>query len=306
MAELGSALPHVLDGDPAGVHDARIATRRLRELLPLLGDHPGGPGADHLGSRLRRLGRSLGRVRDADVRIALLASLERRIPLAAPALVLGRQERERRRLHLVRKLIKKIERLDAVRFAASSHAPAVRLAAAWPAGTARWRHDLRRLVAERARSATAAVDHATGVYFPNRVHAARIAIKKLRYALEIVHATELADCNAALAVLKKTQDLLGDLHDRQDLLDHFCADAAGEGDPGGRLLLRQVIEAEARHLHARYLDRRADVLDACRAALTAASPIRPVPQAALAAGAIVVSSGLLIASRLRSGHHDGH
>ena len=70
---------------------------------------------EDLHSRFKRLGRSLGRVRDADVRLALLASLETRMPHAAPALVVLRQQREQERLELLRKLVKRLERLEAVR-----------------------------------------------------------------------------------------------------------------------------------------------------------------------------------------------
>jgi len=108
-------LPGVLDGVEASIHDGRIATRRIRELLPLLGDPKRRKTIEGLGSRFKRLGRSLGRVRDADVRVALLASLETRMPHAAPALVVLRQQREQERLTLLRKLIKRLERLEAVR-----------------------------------------------------------------------------------------------------------------------------------------------------------------------------------------------
>ena len=73
---LRASLPGVLDGQAGAVHDSRIATRRIRELLPLLTRHHQQPNpADDLHKRFRRLGRSLGRVRDADVRLALLSSL---------------------------------------------------------------------------------------------------------------------------------------------------------------------------------------------------------------------------------------
>ena len=51
-----------------------------------------------------------------------------------------------------------------------------------------WRRDLDYTLRERALATREAIDHATGVYFPARVHAARIAIKKMRYAMEIAHA----------------------------------------------------------------------------------------------------------------------
>jgi CHAD domain-containing protein len=91
---LCDTLPGVLDGKEGSIHDARIATRRIRELLPLLADAKRRKALDDVYSRFKRLGRSLGRVRDADVRVTLLATLETRMPHAAPALVVLRQQRE--------------------------------------------------------------------------------------------------------------------------------------------------------------------------------------------------------------------
>jgi CHAD domain-containing protein len=94
---LRASLPGVLDGQAGAIHDSRIATRRIRELLPLLTRHhhqqQNPADGDDLYKRFRRLGRSLGRVRDADVRLALLSSLETRMPHAAPQLVVLRQQR---------------------------------------------------------------------------------------------------------------------------------------------------------------------------------------------------------------------
>ena len=86
---LRQTLPGVLDGLDSSIHDARIATRRIREVLPLLGDRKRRKHIADLYSRFKRLGKSLGRVRDVDVSVALLASLETRMPHAAPSLVVS-------------------------------------------------------------------------------------------------------------------------------------------------------------------------------------------------------------------------
>jgi hypothetical protein len=59
---------------------------------------------DELRSIVKCMGRSLGRVRDCDIRIGLLRYFEARIPDAALSLVLVRQAEERRRLDVMRKL----------------------------------------------------------------------------------------------------------------------------------------------------------------------------------------------------------
>lgn len=296
---LRGTLPGVLDGLPASIHDARIATRRIRELLPLLGDVRRRRHIEDLQDRFKRLGRLLGRVRDADVRIGLLATLETRMPHAAPALVVLKQQREQERLHLLRKLVKKLERLDALRLIEmlDEHRIVFPGGIAWGVRAARrWRRDVRRSVYERARAAEEAIDHATGVYFPRRVHTARIAIKKLRYAMEIAHATHVGDGSDAIRELKKAQDVLGDLHDRQELVDNLLERATDREEEASQIaLLKQAIDAECHDLHSRYLSRRASLHEICRA--HAIRQRHPAVATLLSAGAVAITSRL--SSRLR-------
>src|SRR5689334_17557004 len=84
---LRALMPGVLDGCIDSIHAARIATRRIREVLPLTHEWQRRHVADDLSSRFKRMGRALGRVRDSDVRIQLLRYLEARVPVAAPRLV---------------------------------------------------------------------------------------------------------------------------------------------------------------------------------------------------------------------------
>jgi CHAD domain-containing protein len=306
LTRLDAVLPFVLDGRPAGIHDARIATRRIRELLPLVGDGRPSVSASELARRFRRLGRSLGRVRDADVQIVLLSTLEQRIPHAAPTLVVVRQQRERERLELMRKVIKRLERLEAIALVRSLRAARSRWAVLHAPG--HWRRELAYIVAGRSDAARRAIEHATGVYFPKRTHAARIAIKKLRYALEIVHEIGPSDRSAeALRDLKKTQDVLGDLHDRQELIDGLSSTAGhglSQNDDGQVALIRQVVEAEAHQLHARYLERRQRLVAICDDAVAtrwpprAALPAVPaLPARVVALGAIALSSGAFLVAR---------
>jgi len=300
---LRETLPGVLDGLEGSIHDARIATRRIREVLPLLGDPKRRKHIEDLYSRFRRLGRSLGRVRDADVRVNLLASLETRMPHAAPSLVVLRQQREQERLELLRKLIKRLERLEAVRLIEmlDEHHVRVMGVLAWGShGGHAWRRDLRYTLRERARATNEAIDHATGVYFPDRAHAARIAIKKLRYAMEIAHETGAGDRSAAIRELKKTQDLLGELHDRQELIDNLTETAAKEqadaADAASQVsLVKQVVDAECNDLHRRYLAHRTQVHEICRHERNIVRRTRT--RSLLTVGALAVSSGVY--ARLR-------
>ena len=295
VATLESYLSAVRDGNPEAVHQARVATRRIRELLPLTAERRRSEAMDELAAEFRSAGRSLGDVRDADVQIALLRSLETRIPGAAPTLVLLRQRKERRRLALMRILIKEFERMEIERLLESVQHGVIRAMRHTAAG---WDRRLRRGIADRAAAARAAIVHATGVYFPRRAHHARIAIKKFRYATEIAAATGLWNAREIIRELKKGQDLLGRVHDRQDLLDSLpdTDDAYPAGSDRGQLeLVAQVVDAEAHDLHGRYLTHRQGLLDAAQAAERAVARAR-VPLWP-AASLLAASSTLLLVRR---------
>ena len=298
VSSLENHTPAVLDGAADGIHATRIATRRIRELLPLTAEWHPPDVVDSLGHRFRAVGRALGRVRDVDVRVLLLKHLEPRIPGAASALAGVRQQQEHRRIELMRKLIKQIERnglLELMREAMAGR----RVSTGWGAGSGRrWQQQLRSILNERAESAIDAVRHATGVYFPHRAHSARIAIKKLRYVLEIAEATRTFRATEAIADLKKAQDILGDLHDRQELLGELgdavpLSDGAGPVEQIG--LVIRVVEADMYDLHARYLARRGRVLAVAEGARHLKCGRRVATPLMIAAGAIALSSGLVVA-----------
>src|SRR5581483_5989684 len=144
-------LPSVLDGDIEGVHDARVATRRIRAVLPLTHEWHRRL-ADDLPARFKRIGRALGKVRDADVRIGLLSYIEAHVPFAAPSLVVLRQERERGRLKAMRKLIKRFERLSVEHLLRDVERRSAYRFQPWTTVAGSWRRELAHVVAERARA----------------------------------------------------------------------------------------------------------------------------------------------------------
>src|SRR5688572_21457739 len=108
LNDLLGYLPGVYDGGSENVHRARIATRRLREVLPLAIS----PADDRLIDVVRGLGRQLGRVRDLDVMRGLLEDVaERVISTAGVAAVAKRALRDRQRAER-RSMVKALERLD--------------------------------------------------------------------------------------------------------------------------------------------------------------------------------------------------
>jgi len=65
-------LESVYEGEVEAIHDARVATRRIRELLALV---PVRSRAreDDAAKGYKKVGRVLGRVRDIDVQLALIS-----------------------------------------------------------------------------------------------------------------------------------------------------------------------------------------------------------------------------------------
>src|SRR5689334_16679173 len=94
-------LAAAVDGKDVGVHQARVASRRLREALPVLTQGLHDTKAGKARRKVRRLTEALGTVRELDVSLHLIDEIVERpaIPRAALAEVRAQviEERERRR-----------------------------------------------------------------------------------------------------------------------------------------------------------------------------------------------------------------
>lgn len=253
--DLTRHLASAIRGDVRGVHQGRVASRRLRESLPVAG-RGAGQAAARARKSFRAVTRALGPVRELDVALVHLdAGLKgSRIPPIAVERVRAHvlAERERRR----ERMLARLERVDldealgrVERVARAAEAQGVT-----PFSAAR----LGARVRDRASALAAAIDQAGTLYHPDRLHAVRIAVKKLRYALEVVASTGLGDTRAPLRALRRLQALLGDMHDYQILLEHVGAvrDATPRSTPGaaGLKAMAAAYDRECRKLHAAYLN----------------------------------------------------
>ena len=72
LVSLLKAMPAAQAGDEVSVHLARVASRRLRQALPLLGVRADADALDRADKRVRRITRALGPVRELDVTLLLL------------------------------------------------------------------------------------------------------------------------------------------------------------------------------------------------------------------------------------------
>ena len=270
LDEFVNLLPAVRDGSSEAIHKARVATRRMRAIVPLLAGRFTPADLEHLDGLLRKVTRRLGRARDVDVQLELLERIEPAAPRTGEDVQVLRSEWRARRDRRVRRLIKSLERLRVeqqlgdVAARLRTHAPGFLVALRHPFAAPAWENVLGAELRDLAGAVAAAIDRAGGVIFSNRLHEARISIKKLRYAMEIATVTGRADLERSVRSVRKAQQLLGSIHDLDVLAQALSKTRHGEE----RIL--PVVEHQRRTFHDRYLRRRAAVLAACSAAATAA------------------------------------
>jgi CHAD domain-containing protein len=126
----------------------------------------------------------------------------------------------------------------------------------------------RRRAIVRARTLRAAIRDAAGLYLPDRLHEVRLAVKKLRYALEAVAELQRRRPSKALLTLKQAQDLLGRMHDFEVLIARTRAvqGAAKVSTLRESSALDQMVrhlEHACRQMHADYVAQRTALLDVC-------------------------------------------
>ena len=261
------------EGAVEPLHQCRVATRRLRELLPLCDAELGVRIAARARKRVRELGGALGAVRELDVALGLVDELERTgraTPAAAGRLrqrVSEERERqgERMRARLKPAYLRKVARDVAEVLKAIGMLDA----------TDAWALVLADRLGQRGDRLRDAVADAGPMYVSERVHGVRIAAKKLRYALELASETGEADTSEAVARLKKIQDSLGRLHDIEilqellrsiDLLAH--RDELWAAQLGA---LDRDLTEECRRLHGVFVAGQAGLVEAGRVARRVAS-----------------------------------
>jgi CHAD domain-containing protein len=269
-------LPAAVAGDDHGVHQARVASRRLREAVPVLAAGLKRSKAGKARRKIRRLTQALGAVRELDVTLQLLDELSSSDELSKAALQDVRlhvmAERADKRAAMLSKLADvNSAKLDR-RLASVSAAVALDELNAW-------RHALAARLVKRSKRLAIAIDDAGQLYEPEHLHRVRIAAKKLRYGMELAADSGLTAAAPVVRALKRTQDNLGRLHDLQILQGHV---AAVQASPSGRAVPHEGlgaiagrIEEECRRLHGKYVAQAEVLRD-----LTAVIPTQLVPRLA--------------------------
>ena len=210
-------IPGVRKGrDIECVHDLRVALRRLRGALTVLaGFFPA-----HLVKRwrkpVRRLTRTMGAARDADVQIEFLKAFLKGTtdPRCRPGIEHLLLRATQRREALQSKVLRELERFEKAAVAGALDAALLRKQVRARSLPPR---KLRRLACDCLTTLLEdMLAYETQVMHPKRIaalHRMRIAARRLRYAIEVFAPLYPDALEAAHTLLTEIQDLLGDIHD---------------------------------------------------------------------------------------------
>jgi len=200
--------------DIEALHDMRVASRRLREALEIFEFCFPPKIYARLYERVRRVTRALGRARDADVMVAYFSALLsaeqdliEQFTLHDMLRRLARQQ-NRRRAEMQNELDKVQPAELLPRFEKAFAAPSS------PRGPRTALFLTRRLSSLRLREVFTCRRAIKGETDVEGLHNLRLAVKKLRYALETLDFAAGEHVKENLKFFKKLQTALGELHDR--------------------------------------------------------------------------------------------
>jgi len=204
--------------DIESVHKMRVAVRRMRSLLRLAGDYFPDKTVARTQTRLRRIARALGAIRDLDVLILDLQQFSATLPPEsqqhANALVRRldrRRSKRRKRLNAFldsKRYERALRQLD--KFACKQTRRAGRPLR--PHEPQELRHVLPSLLHQRL-AIVSAYDAVLSAADDKRLHALRVECKRLRYAIEFFAPVLGASAASFLELVTAMQDTLGRIND---------------------------------------------------------------------------------------------
>lgn len=274
LNELSAVWPDFVSGHTAGLHKTRVASRRIREALPIVGATASPAKVKKLSRKMRALTRSLGPIRELDVELGILDDKSKTAGAPERAIEMVRREVASRRQALrdelagnapvgdLKKLIRKLERVGTAGQIAESKGKKGRKQKENRKLEAQWRGVLATRLMRRAKALGAAIEDAGPLYAPERLHEVRISTKKLRYALEIARDAGVPTAAGLVRSLKRHQERLGHLHDLQMLLKHVRETEASPG-AGSRVsdlsAYAESLDRACRRLHAGFVEHRTEL-----------------------------------------------
>lgn len=274
LNELSAVWPDFVSGRDGGLHKTRVASRRIREALPIVGATAPPAKLKKLRRKMRALTRCLGPIRELDVELDILDDKSKTEGIPSRAIDMVRREVASRRQTLreelagnaplgdLKKLLKKLERVGQRAEGRGAKGKGQKAEGKEGKFEAQWRGVLATRLMRRAKGMATALDAAGPVYVPERLHVVRISTKKLRYALEIARDAGVAAATPLVKVLQRHQERLGHLHDLQMLLKHVREAEASPG-VGSRVndltAYADVLDRQCRRLHADFVEHRAEL-----------------------------------------------
>jgi CHAD domain-containing protein len=246
----------VLKGDnPKAIHDIRVASRRLQQVLDLLYPAPP-PKIRKLRRSIRRCRKALSEVRNHDVLLGRTGRALRRKRLARrEAWEAFRDDLERRRKKSFRKAARRLSKLSLpttyIRLkenlaAHSGSLPPEQISAPASPPSSDLDTDLRRNIETALQDAWSSLQqtlsHAQEQRSVASLHGVRIATKKARYLIEVIDALHAPGSDQALRWLRDVQSQLGDWHDLEVLEDAMLGMVADSGILEEKLELAMDVE----------------------------------------------------------------
>ncbi len=202
----------------------RVASRRIRSCLPLFEECFSSGKYRQWRKEIRNITRALREARDADVQIAFLKTYIEKLeeeslrPGAQRFLLRLRQRRERMQPRVIRAIDRLLE--SGVVEDMEKSCRKMRKGRAEGNSIETYQKALVHITS-RLEEIFA---HEASVYIPENIeehHAMRIAVKRLRYTMEVFSPLYEGELENQIAVCKKLQDSLGDLHDCDVWMDYL-------------------------------------------------------------------------------------
>lgn len=225
LAELRS------DASADAVHDFRVALRRCRSVAAAVAEIDPHPDWQEMRGCARKVFRSMGELRDAQIAYEWLDKL---VPEPEPLKLLVLDSVKRAEGTALAKALHFAGRFDGERWAELAKILCSRLRKIPADGGA-----ARCLALERLEEAHELHRRALRTESAAPWHELRIGLKRFRYTLELLVPSLHAKW---IPSLKRVQDLLGDVHDL-DMLVELAAESSGANGPGLEAILRQRVDA---------------------------------------------------------------
>ncbi|HOE66086.1 MAG TPA: CHAD domain-containing protein [Candidatus Hydrogenedentes bacterium] len=234
--------------DPDGIHDLRVASRRLRAALVAHRKVFMRGTRRPVTRRARAITKALGKPRELDVTIALLEKRRRRDGSVRAALAVAL-----RRLRAERKALSAsvAEGASAAAFREFELALVDLFLGMRPPRTC-YLKEAARALCRRYSGARAVYLLWRGMPSEETLHCIRICLKKLRYACELYVPLYEERMDVFVAALKELQDLLGTWNDRRLARDHVrrVLASASPAPTGTEALLAELDQEAADCLRA--------------------------------------------------------